>query len=194
VCHRDPPIGGVAISIIMIASSKTPRNDTIMEDEIYQRLLGFALNYVSIRPRSEQEIRTYISKKITKWQVSYDLLEKVISRLTELGYVDDLKFAKAFISSMNRSRPKGRMRIRIELQKKGVSREAIESAQGLLQADEGYTDRDLARNTAIKKLRSLQRYDSLSRRTKLYSFLGRRGFDHTTISSVIDELSPKGLQ
>jgi len=165
-----------------------------MDDEIYQRLLGFALNFVSIRLRSEKEIHDYILKKIEKWKISSTFLEKVVIRLTELGYVDDLKFAQAFISSMNRSRPKGRMRIRLELQKKGVSREAIEMAQGLLQADECYTDRDLARNTALKKLRSLQRYDPVSRRTKLYNFLGRRGFDHTTISSVIDELSPKGLQ
>jgi len=165
-----------------------------MDDEIYQRLLGFGLNYVSIRSRSEEEIRSYILKKITRWNISSEYLEKVMGRLNELGYVDDLKFAQAFISSRNRSRPKGQMLIRMELQRKGLGRELIEKAQELLKADEDDVEVDLAINAATKKLRSLGRYDRAVQRNKLYSFLARRGFDHATISSVIDEMLPKGIQ
>jgi regulatory protein len=165
-----------------------------MDDEIYQRLLGFALNYVSIRPRSEKEIRSYIVKKISKWKISLEYLEKVLVRLDELGYVDDLKFSRAFIESMNRSRPKGTLLIRMELKKKGVDPEVIEKARELIKSDETGNDMDLARIAATKKLRSLQRYDRAAQKSKMYGFLGRRGFDHTTISSVIDEMLPKGLQ
>jgi len=165
-----------------------------MDDEIYQRLLGFGLNYVSIRPRSEEEIRSYILKKITRWNISSEYLENVMGRLSELGYVDDLKFAQAFISSRNRSRPKGQMLIRMELQRKGVEKELIQRVQKLLETDEGDSELDLARNAATKKLRSLGRYDKTGQKNKLYSFLARRGFDHTTISSIIDEMFLKGLQ
>ena len=165
-----------------------------MDDETYQRLLGFGLNYVSIRLRSEGEIRSYILKKITKWKISSEYLEKVMGRLGELGYVDDLKFAQAFIGSRNRSRPKGQMLIRMELQRKGVDLELAQKAQELLKNDGSDTELDLARNAATKKLRSLERHDRTGQRNKLYSFLARRGFDHTTISSVIDEMLPKGLQ
>ncbi|KKS88249.1 MAG: regulatory protein RecX, regulatory protein [Microgenomates group bacterium GW2011_GWC1_43_11] len=164
------------------------------DDETYQRLLGFGLNYISIRPRSEQEIRSYISKKINKWKISPELLEKVMTRLGELGYVDDLKFALAFIGSRNRSRPKGAILIRMELQKKGVDEDSIKSALTLLKQDGGGNEADLARNAAVKKLRSLRRYGKTEQRNKLFSFLMRRGFDHRAISSVIDELLPKGLQ
>jgi len=165
-----------------------------MEDETYQRLLGFGLNFISIRPRSKQEIRDYILRKIHAWKIPHEYLSQVIGRLQELGYVDDVKFAQVFISSRNRSRQKGKMLLMRELQKKGVSPEVVERAQELLQASEGVNDLDLARIAATKKLRSLQRYDRMSQRSKLYSFLARRGFDHTTISSVVDEVSQKGLQ
>jgi len=165
-----------------------------MEDELYQKLLGFGLNYISIRPRSEKEIRSYILKKINRWKAPPELFEKVLNRLNELGYVDDLKFARSFITSRNRSRQKGKMLVRIELQKKGVDGELIEKAQELLKTDGNDNEADLARIAATKKLRGLGRYDRKSQRNKLYSFLARRGFDHTAISSVIDELLPKGLQ
>jgi regulatory protein len=166
-----------------------------MDDEIYQRLLGFGLNFVSIRPRSEKEIREYILKKIHRWKISSAFFEKVINRLHELGYVDDLKFACAYISSRNRFRPKGKMLIRMELRKKGVDQDCIERALELSIGNGTEGDQaDLARHAAVKKLRSLERYDRTSQRNKLYSFLMRRGFDHTTISSVIDGLTPKGLQ
>jgi regulatory protein len=165
-----------------------------MDDEIYQRLLGFGLNYVSIRPRSEEEIRSYIRKKINSWKISSEYCDRVMERLGELGYVDDLKFAQAFIDSRNRSRQKGQMLIRMELQKKGVDREIAQKAQELSKDGESDTEADLARNAATRKLRGLRRYDRTVQRNKLYSFLGRRGFDHRTISSVIDELLPKGIQ
>ena len=165
-----------------------------MDDETYQRLLGFGLNYVSIRLRSEGEIRSYLLKKITTWKISSEYLERVMGRLEELGYVDDLKFAQAFIGSRNHSRPKGQMLIRMELQRKGVDRELTQKAQDLLKESGGDTELDLARNAATKKLRSLGRYDRRGQRNKLYSFLARRGFGHTIISSVIDEMLPKGLQ
>jgi regulatory protein len=165
-----------------------------MDDKTYQRLLGFCLNYVSIHPRSVHEIRSYIEKKIAQWKVSPALLDTVMNRLIELGYADDVKFVGLYIESMNRSRPKGRMLIRMELQRKGVSRDSIGLALEGLKNDELHTELDLARNTATKKLRSLKRYDKTSQRTKIYSFLVRRGFDTKTISLVIDEMFPKGLQ
>jgi regulatory protein len=165
-----------------------------MDDETYQKLLGFGLNYISIRSRSEEEIRSYILKKINRWKVSPEFLEKVMDRLGELGYVDDLKFALAFIGSRNRSRPKGAMLLRMELQKKGLKEDCIKKAQELLKTNGSDNEVDLARIAATKKLRSLQRYDKREQKSKLYSFLVRRGFDHTTISSIIDEMFPKGLQ
>jgi len=165
-----------------------------MDDATYQRLLGFGLNYVSLRPRSEKEIRDYVQKKITRWAVSSDLLERVMERLRELGYVDDLKFAHAFVSSCNQSRPKGAMLLRIELRKKGIDRDCIEEALVEADPDTVVSEVDLAQKAAVKKLRGLERYDQRQQRNKLYAFLARRGFSHDIVSSVIDGLLSKGLQ
>ena len=163
-----------------------------MEDDFYQKLLGLALNFVSIRPRSEKEIREYLVKKIHRWGISESLLEDIINRLSELGYVDDLTFSQAFISSRNRFRPKGKRLITQELKQKGISSDVIENALNRLERDEegGESSQvDLARRAVQKRLQSFKRYDKQERRNKLYSFLLRRGFDHDTIRSLIDELT-----
>lgn len=168
-----------------------------MDDDIYQKLLGFALNYVSIRPRSEKEIREYLVKKIHRWGISETLLEDIINRLSELGYVDDLMFSQAFISSRNRFRPKGKRLITQELKRKGVAVEIVEKALNQLQKDEEGEESsqlNLARRAVQKRLQSFKRYDKQERRNKLYNFLLRRGFDHDTIRSLIDEILLKGLQ
>ncbi len=165
-----------------------------LEDEAYQKLLGFALNYVSIRLRSEEEIRTYLSKKIQKWKLPRSFLEKIMERLQELGYVDDVKFALAFIDSRNRFRPKGVMVIKMELKRRGVGVDAVSRALELSSVEGLGEEADLARIAATKKLRGLQRYTELEKHRKLYSFLVRRGFPSHIVSTVIDELLSKGLQ
>jgi regulatory protein len=165
-----------------------------MDDDLYQKLLGLALNFVSIRPRSQKEIREYLQKKITRWHANSDLLEKLFGRLTELGYVDDLNFARVFISSRNQFRPKGNSLLRLELKRKGISQDCIDTALEGSGSDMSTNEADLAQKAAIKKLRGLHRYDKRQQRNKLYAFLSRRGFALDTISSVIDGLFPKGLQ
>jgi len=159
-----------------------------MDDDFYQKLLGFALNYVSIRPRSEKEIRDYVIRKIHRLGVSESLLHKVVDRLKELGYIDDVGFSNAFISSRNRLRPKGKFLLKRELLQKGIEPDVVESVLSRLDYEEG-NQVDLATKAVQKKLQGLKRYTLKERRNKLYSFLLRRGFDYDTITSVIDEVT-----
>jgi len=167
-----------------------------MDDTLYQKLLGFALHYVSIRLRSEKEIREYILKKIRQWGLSQSLGQQILTRLEELGYVDDLKFSQAFISARNQFRPKGKFLLVRELKLKGVEEDIIKKALDytLTSLEDAPTQMVLARRAAEKKLRGLTGYSRQECRDKLYSFLLRRGFDHDTIRNLIDEISHKGLQ
>src|SRR3989339_1223234 len=112
-----------------------------MDDEILQKLIAHAISYVSFRLRSAKEIHEYLSKHAKGNEEYIHLAE---SRLKELGYIDDEMYAKRFIESRNRSRPKGKKLIQMELKRKGISSDIIENI-------DGSNDLELARGVAQKK-------------------------------------------
>ena len=70
-----------------------------------------------------------------------------------------------------------------ELKAKGVTVE-------MKQSDEV----GLARQALVKKLDRWQALPKLEQKTKIYGFLGRRGFDADTIRRVIDEVVLRKVQ
>jgi len=168
-----------------------------MEGEEYQKLIGMGLSFIALRPRSEKEIREYLTRKIQKFGFSPQVFQTVTQRLRDLDYIDDISFALAYIQSQNKFRPKGKRIVTMSLKQKGVSDEAVAKAYKRLEEEEGdnrTTERELALQAATKRLRSLERYSQKDRRNKLYSFLMRRGFDHDIITTVVDGLVSKRLQ
>jgi len=156
-----------------------------MDNPYYERLVNASIRYVSFRPRSEKELRDFLTQKLTKWKVSGALLiSKVIARMGELGYVDDEKFAAWWIDQRTAFKPKGNRLIKMELKAKGVPDSVIASAlaprgaESLLEA---------ARQAVARKLPLWSKLPDLARKKKLYDYLGRRGFDGETIARVIDD-------
>ena len=124
-------------------------------------------------------------------------MEQAIARLVELGLLDDLAFAQAWVESRDRARPRGSQALRHELALKGIDRETIEGllagrrdapeAADFGTADEGATDvaaeqgspDERAADKLLRKNRvSLARVaDPRSRRQRAYALLARNGFD-----------------
>ena len=55
------------------------------------------------------------------------LVEGAISRLTELGMLDDEAFARQWVESRDRARPRGERALRDELRLKGIDGAIVES-------------------------------------------------------------------
>jgi regulatory protein len=153
-----------------------------MDNPYYERLVNAAIRFVSFRPRSEKELRDFLTKKLTKWKVAGDvLLDKVVARMGELGYVDDEKFAEWWVDQRTAFKPKGNRLIKMELKAKGVPEAVIASvlaprgSESLLAA---------ARKAVARKLPVWAKLPVLERKKKIYDYLGRRGFDSDTISRV----------
>ncbi len=152
-----------------------------MDDEILQKLIAHTISYVSFRLRSAKEIHEYLSKRIKGDEKYIHLAE---SRLKELRYIDDEMFAKRFIESRNRSRPKGKKLIQLELRRKGISQDIIDSVN-----NDGQVDIELARGIAQKKYPLWKKLSVLEQKKKLFGLLQRRGFGSTVIFRVIDEVT-----
>ena len=168
-----------------------------MDTTVYEKLLQASIRFVSYRPRSEKEIRDFLKKKLSRWKVfGGTVADKVIARLTELGYVDDAKFAAWWIEQRQTFKPKGMRSIIQELKAKGISKEFLEEVVGQFSPDRDRIDKlldeiELAKRAVQKKLILWQKLPALERKKKLFDFLSRRGFSFDTVSRVIDEVAGK---
>jgi regulatory protein len=137
-------------------------------------VLEACLRFLEARARSAAEVR----RRLLLHGYRADLVEGAIERLTELGMIDDAAFARAWVESRDRARPRGERALRQELARKGIDRAV---------ADETLEERDLERPDAdaAAAQRLLARHaaalarvpDPRARRQRAYALLARNGFD-----------------
>ena len=137
-----------------------------------------AVDLISRRLRSEREIRDYAGRK----QWSRGNTERVIARLYDRGYLNDLVFAQSFVRSRQSSRKYSRRRIERDLVNKGISHRII---QQVLDEEAGMTDDDALVNLVAKKY---HRYDDIN---KLKAYLARAGFKYDDINRAIEQYHEK---
>jgi regulatory protein len=139
------------------------------DDKVY----GLALRYVAIRQRSEWEIRSYLDRK----KVSPALADVILNKLSELHFVDDQKFAEAWVNNRRLLRPTSLRKLQQELRAKRVASETIEQ---VLTGDE-VDEQDVLRELVAKKR---ARYPD---RLKFMQYLARQGFGYEDIKRTLDE-------
>ena len=138
-----------------------------------------AVDLISRRLRSEREIRDYARRK----QWDRDNTERVIARLYDRGYLNDLVFAQAFVRSRQSSRKYSRRRIERDLVNKGIGHRII---QQVLDEEAGMADdNDALTNLVAKKY---HRYDDIN---KLKAYLARAGFRYDDINRAIKQYHEK---
>ena len=160
--------------------------------------LEAAAQFLAVRSRSVAETR----RRLLHLGYSPELAQEAIERLGRMGYLDDLAFARAWMESRDRSRPRGETALRGELLRKGVEDAVIRvalaeraagrghPALGGPQADgvsdegidpdarPGSVDRDAAQRLLARRSASLGREpDPRKRRQQAYGLLARSGFD-----------------
>jgi regulatory protein len=163
-------------------------------------VLEAAARFLEARARSIGEVR----RRLTSAGYRADLIDGAIVRMTELGMLDDAAFARAWVESRDRARPRGERALADELRLRGVDRavivDALEerrvaSAAGGTpdadpppSADEAAAERLLARNA-----RALARVaDPRARRQRAYALLARNGFDPGVCAAVSARVADSG--
>ena len=85
-----------------------------------------AAAFLSVRPRSVAETR----RRLRHLGYRQDLVDRVVDRLVEMGYLDDAAFARAWLESRDRVRPRGESALRRELMLKGIDGAVVDRALG----------------------------------------------------------------
>ncbi len=118
-------------------------------------------------------------------------IEATLDRLAEVGLVDDVEFARAFIAGRWGRRAAGWRRIEQELRGRGVSADDVSAARERFVAEQGGSDETAAGETAaaLRVVRqAARRYATLdprTRRQRLTALLLRRGFSYDTIEQAL---------
>ena len=164
-----------------------------MENPYYEKLVNASLRFISFRPRSEKELSDFLSEKLKRWKVSGSvLIKKVIDRMRELGYVDDIAFAAWWRDQRVSFKPKGKRYIALELARKGISREIIEetlSKSG--DGEESFNELEGAKSAIKKKIVQWAKLPIIEQKRKMYTFLAQRGFSSETIGKIVDGIGKK---
>jgi regulatory protein len=142
-----------------------------------------AAAFLATRPRSVGETR----RRLRHLGYPHALVDQVLERFAEIGYLDDEAFAKAWVESRDRARPRGETALRRELAQKGVAREVVDEVLGERHDAAEGGDPNLAAATALlerKRAALMREPDPRKRRQKAYALLARSGFDSETCRAV----------
>tara|TARA_B100000315_G_scaffold224366_1_gene229841 strand:- start:756 stop:1343 length:588 start_codon:yes stop_codon:yes gene_type:complete len=150
----------------------------LSKSDQFQRCLDGAVHYLSYRPRSEHEMR----QRLLRRGFSDKLVEAVLNRLREQGFMDDIAFAQFWRDNRQSFSPRSQRLVKLELGRKGVAGDIIERAVSTI--DDGDSAYRAATNRAHRL--PLSDYESFHRR--LGDYLKRRGFGYGVIKEVTERL------
>lgn len=133
-----------------------------------------ALNYLGIRPHSEQEIRQYLRRK----QYEEEVIETVMNKLANLKLIDDVAFARAWVESRQALKPRSRRKLQQELMQKGVDRDTIDRALEAIDED-----------VQLQNLRQLidKKRPRYSDERKLMAYLAGQGYPYDLIKQALSQ-------
>lgn len=136
-----------------------------------------ALNLLGYRARSAFEIKD----RLARAGYASETADGVLSRLEELGYINDMDYARNL--ARERSRKYGPRRLYMDLRKNGVAEDIV---QTVLEEEfsEG-SEHQAAFAAATRRYNTDERSDASARR--VYGFLARRGYSADICAEVARE-------
>jgi regulatory protein len=156
-----------------------PKKKSYSENELYD----YAVGALARRMRTVAELKRLMRARVEEAESEYGqtLIELVIRRLKDQGYLNDSQYA-AYFSSMRRDNQKfGRMRIVTDLKIKGVHGDVIEKAVDT--AFDGVNEEKHAREYLRKK--RMKKPKDQKETARIFRQLARAGFGTRTIFTVL---------
>ena len=134
---------------------------------------------------NEEQCRTSVRKKLCDWGASMEASGKIVSRLIDQGFIDERRYARAYVSSKLRTQKWGRLKVVYQLRSKQVPPKFITEALSEI-PDEEY--RGILLDVANMKWGSYDMGEPVNkRRSKLVTFLASRGFESPEIQAMLSD-------
>ncbi|HTE90396.1 MAG TPA: RecX family transcriptional regulator [Terriglobales bacterium] len=151
---------------------------TESEEELYQ----YAVGALGRRMRSTAELKRLLRRRVeAETEYGQTLIELVIRRLKDRGYLNDAKYAAAYSSFRRDNERFGRMRVITDLKTKGIHGEVIEKA--IADTYDEVNDEKQAREYLRRK--RLVKPKDQKQAARVFRQLLRAGFGFKTIFAIL---------
>lgn len=161
-------------------SPSTSLDPAKARERVFQR----AGKLLAAKQRSVEELR---ERLLEGRGATPQIVDMVIDRLREYGYLDDARFAQSFASLRVQQRPLGRQRLQRDLWLKKIDKQTAESA--LDQVFEQTPEEDLIDKAISKRIRLRGTPKTRAEAKKLFDHLLRQGFAFELVSDKIRAIS-----
>ena len=155
-----------------------PKRKAYTEDELYQ----YAVGALARRMRTVAELKRLLRQRVEMdTEIGQTLVDLVIRRLKDLGYLNDSQYAAAY-SSLRRDNEKfGRRRVVTDLKVKGIHGDVIEKAVSSIydEVNDEKQARDYLRRKRLKK--PINQKEA----ARIFRNLTRAGFGSKTIFTIL---------
>src|SRR6201993_3517588 len=155
-----------------------PKKKVYTEEELYE----YAVGALARRMRSVAELKRLLRQKVeADTEFGQTLVELIIRKLKDQGYLNDAQYAAAYSSFRRDNEKFGRMRVITDLKAKGVHSEIIEKAVSSVY-DEVNEERQAPAYLGRKRL---QRPKNQKEAARIFRNLARAGFGTRTILTIL---------
>jgi regulatory protein len=147
-------------------------------------LYDYAVGALARRMRSVAELKRLLRNRVeADTEFGKTLVELIVVRLKDQGYLNDAKYAAAFCSYRLDNEKFGRMRVVTDLKAKGVHGDVIEKAVSSIYDD--VKEESLARAYLQRKRLQKPKDKDQKQTARVFRQLMRAGFRSKTIFSIL---------
>ncbi|MFD0899886.1 recombination regulator RecX [Actinomadura sediminis] len=150
------------------------------------RARDICLRLLTGSPRTRAQLADALRRK----EIPDDVAERVLSRFTDVGLIDDEAFAQAWVQSRHAGRGLAKRALAAELRRRGVADETVSDAVESL--DPG-REEETARALVARRLPATRGVDPAKRMRRLVGMLARKGYPPGLAYRVVkDALAAEG--
>jgi regulatory protein len=152
------------------------------------RTMQRAVKLLAAKPRSIGELR---ERLLEKKSTNESVVDAVIKKLVEYGYLDDQRFAVGYASSQVRQKPVGLHRLQRALQQKLVDQETADEAIRLVFEETPETE--LIDRAIAKRVRLRGQPKTRAETKSLLDHLFRQGFGFELVTEKVRALAKESV-
>lgn len=146
-------------------------------------ILQKAASYCAYQERTQDEVR----QRLKKWNVWGEEADELIAELISMNYLSEERFAKTYAGGKFRIKNWGRMKIKQELQRRGLSTYSIEKGMNEIE-DKAYVEGLRALLAKKKALLSKTETDAFKLKQKLARFALGKGYESELVWKELENL------
>ena len=132
-----------------------------------------------------EKCESEIHNKLFEWGLDPKEIDEILIALTKNLFIDNLRYAKAFVREKSSFGKWGRIKIEFALKQKNINKEFIKIA--LEEINEPNYDITLEREL-INKLKSIKNQDIYTTKSKLIRFGLSRGYENGKIFDMVNKI------